>query len=258
MAEPQLDSNVLWPSMMQKTRLLILDYDVTRYHSFDLFRYLLWSDREMFKQCDPMYIPFIKETDLSAQIQFYVHNCGNINPFDNFTHMRGNVDRNELERHLQLMFADKSAKITPTDISGQYEVVFQRPGISGYLLRYKNESHKPAFYQDVTVYESEHLLDLRMAFAIIQKHNINAVLVSSADLALILARKLIAAGNTSPISFIIGAYCYNYDPEKRMMRNMGQMDEIELRYKHEFGIFDPFSSLTYKRKFEGAGTSEQQ
>lgn len=256
MDKPQVDSNTLWPGMMQKTRLLILDYDVTRYHSFDLFRYLLWSSYDTFKQCDPKYLPMLTVRDLTHQILFYSRNCDTINPYDNFSHTRGTVDLKGLEDHFQVMFADTSAKIVPTDISIQYDTVFHRPNIHGYLLRFKNDPHKPVFYDKVTVYESEHILDLRMAFTIVQKHNINAVMISSVDLAVLLAEKLLAAGNRNPISFIIGSYFYNYDPELKTMRHLDRMELLEYKLKHEFGVFDSFSSLSYKQRVEGAASDE--
>ena len=82
-----------------------------------------------------------------------------------------------------------------------------------------------------------------MALAIIEKHNINAIMLSSMDLAILIAEKLALAGITRSITFIVGNYFYNYEPDTGMLRNALLLYRLERKYKHEFGVFDPYTGL---------------
>ena len=84
----------LFPQMLEKTKLLILDYDVTRYHSFDFFRKLL-LDRDMFIHLKPEFLPFVRMSDSLDQLWWLIRNNRMINVDDNFTntdHIIGLLD----------------------------------------------------------------------------------------------------------------------------------------------------------------------
>lgn len=244
---PKLDSHTLFPTMMQATRLLILDYDVTRYHSFDLFRHLL-RDRDMFMHCDPELLKMVQSPDVGKQILHYVRNNPNINPYDNFTLTKDQIKISEFESRLNNSMDEML--ITPTDIGVRLGIVFNRPNITGYALRYKTDKYEPVNISLVKTYLSDHILDLRMALAIIEHHSINAVMLSSVDLALFLSQKLVSAGRTSPMSFMIADYFYNHDPETRLLRNVPYLYQYEQLYKFEYGVFDPYTGLNINRKGE--------
>lgn len=248
--QPVQDSNTLWPLMMQQTRLLIFDYDVTRYHSFDLFSTLL-LDREMFNHCDAKFLDFVTTSSYSDRILFYKNKVEQLNVYEHFTNTRGLVNRDEYEKNVNAkLFKSPRAVTTETEISVNFNVIFYRDGISGYLLRYKDDPHEPLFIDQVKVYESDRILDLRMAKAIIQEHRINAVLMSSAELAVELALGLLAIGYEEPISFLLGGYRYNFIDEFQYLKNMKIMASLERKYRYEFSLFDPFSNLTYKKNLE--------
>lgn len=249
-----LDSHILYPSMMQTTRLLILDYDVTRYHSFDVFRYLL-LDKDFFMKCKKEFYPIIKEGDYWDKVVFYMENCPNFNPFDNFEDAKA-LSIFDVDRMINDTLGQENIQVTRTDLDKQFDVVFDKPTINGFLLQYKNDK-PPSFSEKVKRYESDRILDLRMAMAIIQKENINAIMVSSVDLAVLIAQRMMKHKIERSMTFIIGNYWYNYDPSTKLMRHMQMMNLFELKKKHEFGIFDPYGSLHYKRKLEQESSNDQ-
>ena len=232
----------LFPQMLQGARLLVIDYDVTRYHSFDFFRYLLYR-KEWFVRCEPQFLKeFVELRNPLKQIYYYKTHGYDINPFYYF-----DTDKyrspNETENWMNEHFADSDLIATPTDIGQRLGVIFDRNGISGYLLKYKNDPYSPGFGDKVTVYTTDHVLNLNMATAIVKQHGINAVMTSSIELAIILAARLKADGWLQPITFMIGSYAYNYDANTGRLRHIPAINALELYYKHEFGVFNPFTGL---------------
>ena len=244
----------LFPDMMKATRLLIIDHDVTRYHSFDLLRYTLFTREDLFGTLKPEYYQLIvPHQEVADQVQFMRTNVPVFNIFEMFNKDEDARTPSVYVSKIREMFADKHAKITPTDISTRFDIVFDNPSITGYLLQYKGENHHPSCYRKMTVYESENLLDLNMAVKIIQKHSINAVMICSNEMALRLVISLARSGYTTPITFIIGRYAYNFHMNENRCVLPTYNSEIgiaEIQYKHEFGFFDPFSGLTYRFRFK--------
>ena len=231
-----------FPQMLQATRLLILDYDVTRYHSFDLFRYLLLNE-EMFVQTIPELHPLLKTTDPYEQLRIYRKFAPSLNPYDNFVHLRNTMQIQEVEDRFNQFIESDQVHVTYTDLYHQLGIIFHRPSFDGYILRYKKDPSHAPWEENVKVYTSDHVLNLNLAMAIIEKHRINAIIVSSIDVALIICRKLEEMKWSTPISFIIGNYAYNFDTKLGIFHHIQEMNVFEYQRKHEFGVFDPFSGL---------------
>lgn len=227
---------------------MILDYDVTRYHSFDFFRFLLY-DKSWFMRCNASFLKeFVELHNPLKQIRFYMKNCTSINPFDLFSGTEEYHSILAYEDWMNEHFDNKMLLTTPTDIAQRLSVIFDRNGISGYILKYAKDPFVPDFGKNVKLYTTDHVMDLRMAVAIIEKHSINAVMVANVELATILAVKLQSVSWTNPISFMIGTYRYNYDPDNGMLLNIPLINSLEFNFKHEFGVFDPFTGLEQMNK----------
>jgi hypothetical protein len=242
-----------FPQMLQATRLLILDYDVTRYHSFDLFRYVS-LEKELFVNCIPEMKPMYKTRDPYEQLSYYFNHANSLNPYDNFT-TTANLKVHDMEDKFNPKLKDEALHKTYTDMYHQLGVIFNRSGFAGYLLRYKNDPHRVPWEDTVKVYTSDHVLELNMAVEIIKKHRINAVILSSVEAAIILCTRLEADGYHDSISFIIGGYKYNFD-SRGMIKHIREMNLFEYKRKHEFGIFNPFSGLTKEVKQDGDHSGE--
>lgn len=234
------DSHTRYPQMMQNTRLLIIDYDTFRYTSFDLFRYLL-TDRQMFETCDPKMRSLVLHQDFPRQVCRYERGCPHFSPYECFA---GHADITLDEYEERLCAQLPKLKTTPTDLCDRFGVVFERHTITGYLLRYTEDTFKLPFDRLVTTYRSHRILDLNKACDIVKKHQINAVMVSSVDLAVVLTAKLQSAGVTSPMSFVIGSYAYNMEPGTGMLRLVPEMLAYEQKFRHEYGMYEPFTNLT--------------
>lgn len=250
MAGPALTNPTqeLYPLMLRNTRLLIIDYDVTRYHSFDFFRYLMY-DKGWFLRCQPEFRKeFVLLHNPLKQILMYKKMCPYINPFEMFVAHNQYHKVKDMEDWMNEHFADKMLIATPTDVAARFGTALDRNDITGFILKYTNDPHTPQFGDGVKVYTSDHVLDLRMAVAVVLKHQINAVMLSSVELAVILASKLLSAGHSIPLTFMIGNYFYNYSPENGALKHMGELNGLEYHHKYEFGIFDPFTGIEEMRQ----------
>ena len=240
-----VDIHTLQSSITENTKLLIINYDTMRYHSFDLFRYLLLN-RDLFVRIKPEYKLFLKDLEFEYQLNFYRHTMKDLNPLCNFDYIQYPNTELYFEQKLNDMFNNKRVKITPTNLSSQLGISFQRKDINGYLLQYKNDPYFPEFKNLIKIINSDHVLNMTDAANVILSNNINAVIISSIKLAIELSLILIQNNYIRPMSFIIANYQYNYENNK--LQDINILNNLEYTYKYEFGLFDPFSGLTYKEK----------
>lgn len=251
----------LFPDMMKATRLLIIDHDICRYHSFDLLRYQLYLDAmdrsgvgmKHFTSIKPEYQYLLNaKTELASLVYFAQRQVHQFNVYDCFDYDLGVHGNTGYGIKLRDMMQDPAAKITPTDVNSRFGIIFDRKNITGFILRYPDDQNKPEYFDKLTPYTDPNLLDLNAAVEIILKHQINAVMICTAELAVRLAATLYKSGYTKPISFIIGRYAYNFFCENgKMVYPLfnKEMGVLEANLKHEFGYFDPFTGLTYRAKY---------
>lgn len=241
-----------YPDMMKDTRMLIMGYDVMRYHSFDLLRYALFRmsemDRESFGRLRRSYYPLIDPTWTVAQQVLYMRaRFMYSNVFDGFLWDNPYGTTEAYEDQIHRMFRDSRSIALPTDIATDLYVLTERKDTSIFLLRYTGDVVRPNYYDRCTVYESDHILDLGMAVDIIVKHEINAVMINSAALAVDLASRLHGSGYDRSMTFMVADYGYNYEFEGGVRRRplfQREIGMLELAYRHEFGYFNPFTKLT--------------
>lgn len=249
----------LFPNVMKKTRLLIIDHDVCRYHSYDLLRYQLFrdtqiGDKEHFMSIKPDYRFLLKSgIELAQRVKFAQNNLKEFNIYQCFDKDLGIETSDQYAGKICEMFHDPGAKVTMTDVSRtQFNIIFDRQNIDGFLLKYTGENNRPSCYNKLTVYEAENILDLNTAVAIIKQDRINTVMLCTTELAVRLAIRLQQEGYTDPITFIIARYAYNFvhDNGSMLYPMLGEeIGTLEMQYKHEFGFFDPFSTLTYRERY---------
>lgn len=250
----------MFPNVMKRTRLLIIDHDVTRYHSYDLLRYQLFrdtqtGDKEHFMSIKPGYQYLLRSgTELADRVRFAQNGIEEFNIYECFNKDLGINTPEKYTVKLHEMFQDPASRVTETDVgSSRFDTIFDRPAIDGFLLRYKGDPHLPSCYERLTVYEAENLLDLNTASAIIHQDQINAVMICSTELAVRLATRLYQEGYKNSITMIIARYAYNFvysDEGLMVYPKFGEeLGVLETSLKHEFGFFDPFSGLTYRARF---------
>ena len=265
----------LFPDMMKATRLLIIDHDICRYHSFDLLRYQLYLDavklgdagKEHFMSIKPEYRCLLNaKTELASQVQFAQRQVRQFNVFDCFGCDLGVHDGAAYTAKIHDMLQDPAARITPTDVNSRFGIIFDRKTITGYILQYTGDTNHPYYMDKLTQFKDPMLLNLNAAMSIIMEHQINAVMICSTELAVKLATALYQAGYKKSITFIIGRYAYNFRCEDgKMVEPLlnKEMGVLEVNLKHEFGYFDPYSGLTYRERVratlqkEGASEDDQ-
>jgi len=237
-----------FPLVMQSTRLLLVDHDVTRYHNFDLLRYTLRMREDLFISMKPEYRSLRNvRSGIAEQVHFMQTKVPEFNIYQMFENAPKIVTMDEYTRYVRDMNLSEHGKITPTDISLRFDVVFDRRDVTGILLQYTHEKHHPSWYNKVIACEVDNPLNLDVGVELIRRHQINAVIASSSEYVIQLIETLIRAKVNWPISFIIGRYAYNFE-----MRNgkcyiplyNREFGLAEIEFKHEFGFYDPFGGIT--------------
>lgn len=232
-----------FPQMMQASRMLIIDFDVTRFHSFDFLRRLL-LEKDRVTYLDERMIPLLKIKDYYNAIIWYKTHCFSLNPWDAFVDTHDQMTLEEVENANRSLFSDPKCRITATELMNQLSIIFDRKDITGYLLRYPMDKTEIPWLDKVTVYTSEHMLNMKMAAAIVQKHQINAIMISSVEAAVRLISYLHMDFNYyAPITFFIADYQYNYDPELEYYKMGPLLYQLQMQYFYEFCTFNPFSVI---------------
>ena len=241
------------PEMMDPIRLLIVDHDVLRYHSFDLVRYTLREcvkshDVDTFKSLQPNFQFLVnrKHTE-NEQIRLMRNRMESFYALDCFDVLKDKITLKEYEAWMRSMFASDDELITPTDIGRNFDVVFARSNVWGFLLRYKGDSYQPDFGARVKSIEVGSVLDLNLACEQILINRINGVLVANAQFCIELALKCVAAGIKWKIDFMVGRYAYNFvveDGKTIMPKYNEEFKNLELKYGFSFGYFDPITRLS--------------
>ena len=244
----------LAPDMMKKTRLLVVNHDTLRYHSFDMLRHQLYldvkeKDFEHFSSLKETFRPFWKvEKYVGDQVDLLRSECYHLNVFECFQKSLS-VDTLQKynERILQMVQSGES-HITPTDLGIRLGIVFDRKDVTGFVLQHKGEKYKPEWYHKVTVYETDDILDPNgeTIVDLIEQQNINAVFLPDVESIIRTVNHMVNRGRTEHITFIHANYAYNYELKNGMrLRKYGELlDLIERTYRHEMGVFDPFTGIS--------------
>lgn len=234
--------------MMKSTRLMLLDYNVTRFHSFDLFSYLLLNEERFYDTIDELK-PFREIPGLMDKIDFLRNTATSFNPYEYFNTVPDDKIL-ALKNGLNDLFNSKLEHRIPTDLSTRMHVVMQNNNITSYIVQHKADKHEPQVPNTAKLVKVDDLFDFDKLITFINQYGINAIMVDSVDTAAYLATKLTAY----PISFIIANYRYNFEnsdkTSKLFLHGLKMLNLLEFKYKHEFGLFDPYTGITEARRLE--------
>lgn len=231
--------------MVNTARILIIDHDINRYHSFELYSYLLTKREYFFSSIDTEFLgKFVTQPTLNKRVTYYLSKSEYLNPYK---HFKSDTPITDTEYENRLNEVLPELHLIPSDISYRLRPLLYNNTVEGYLLKYSNDSHVSDYEELVKVFKTKNILDGAFAISIIQKFNINAIIVSSIELALRIAVKLYELDYKTPMTFYIGIYRYNYDIETHAMKHMSSITGLEYMLKHSFMSIDPFTSLSYDK-----------
>lgn len=250
-------------------RILIVDYDVLRYHSFDMFRWLIR---------DPNYFIRVKDKDflksfasvgrnVMDQVDLYRSTCPSISPFEMLEHVPI-TDQERLMKFLDRMFTDPKAKTTHTDMSVQLGSILNNAQIALHVRRHTHDTTEHILLNTpartpIQISHSDNLLDPHEIVSYIKDNGINMLICSSIEMITAIGVLLIEQGYTEPMTMMFGSYFYNYtnvdvpDESRTVMKHLNKIpilktftvcNELESQYQYEFGIFDPFTGITDTKK----------
>lgn len=256
------EQDEVFSQMINTARILIVDYDINRFHSFGLYSRLLMDPTFFKTQRDPEFLKrFVKAPQAKDKMIEYIHNSVSYNPFLMSTNnTEENWPMDGYEDVLGAFLADKDmVPVFETDISKRLNNVLYNDKVEGFLLKYKSDPFVCGYEEDVKVFTSNHILDGRMAAEIVSRLGANVIFTSLIETAINIAVHSYILGARNPLTFYIANYKYNYD-ETRTMKYTGSIMGLEYSRKHSFISFDPFTSLSYtvtRNKEEGENESTE-
>ena len=243
-------------------RILIVDYDVLRYHSFDMFRWLIRDPNYFIRIHDEEFRKSFVSVgrNVMDQVDMFLSTCPSVSPFELFDHVP-ETNQERLMRFLDRMLVSKTAKTTHTDLSVQFCSILNTAGISLFVRRHTNDNTSHLMLsapsrRPIQIDRSDRLLDTNEIVSYIQENRINMLICSSIELATSVGVQLIAHGYKDPMSIMFGRYRYNYfdlecskdfksnRPTVPILRTIHICNELESQYQYEFGVFDPFTGIS--------------
>lgn len=232
--------------MVNTARMLVIDHDINRYHSYELYSFLL-KDKKYFMDSNDrnFLVDFVNLPTANKKLTHYLSKSPYYNPFHHFNSTKELPDE-KYEDYLNNVFSE--IPLFSTDISYRFSTLFYNKTVQGYLLKYSNDNHKCGYEDQVKVFTSHHLLDGVFAARLITKFQINAVIVASIDVALNIQAMLHKLEYKTPMNYYIGIYRYNFDPETRTMKNGPIIAGLEYSETHSFITIDPFTNLSYDKE----------
>lgn len=239
--------------IQRQTRLMIIDYDITRFHSFDVFRYLL-LDRSFFMQLDPLYLGIISDhRDVVEQVYLYKSICSSMSPFDCFKHTKGMIHIDKLDQYIVPAIDNDIAHVTVTDLSDMLAPALYNITVEVVRICYEKDPFVPEISElkNMRNIKVDRIFDLDFITNTIISNNINSILLSSVEFAIAIATRIIQLGYDTPLTFILCNYNYNmteieYHGHKiKDLKFLVELAALEQVKQYEFGVIDPFSSIQH-------------
>lgn len=237
------DMQKQYPQMMSSSRVLLLNFDLLRFHSFELFAQLLLEEDYFFSMNDPAFLTtFVNQPTLMDQVYYYYQHAIHLNPLAYFDRTK-DATLDDMENLLNERFKTLNRTI-PTDLLDKIGIVFQNDTVDGYLLSYQADPVVATYHKNLKkCYTTDRVLDLRMAVEIIRLHQINVVMLSSFQTMLRLIAYLEKYKIPLPIAYFVGKYFYNYEPETGIVRYVDALNRIEYNRRIEINVVDPFTAI---------------
>ena len=234
-----------FPQMLQTSKVLVIDHNITRFHTYDVFSLML---------LDPMYQDILHSQCPKEIIDFLTTVTQNDDPmtgvkwaYENFTPdflKKVFVNR---ETYLEIMrryLSDERIHCTPTTATYGLENIFGNNHICGAVLRQigdKRPIEDSDFINTGTfkTFLTDNILDASTLIKFINKNGFNAVLVDSVQMAATMAYE------TKGVTYIIGTYRFNFDDKGHFM-GTEHLTLSELSNKNGFAVFYPYNIKTHK------------
>lgn len=241
---------------LDHVHILIIDYDVTRFHSFDLFRWCL-LDRTLYYGLTDDMSGFLSCGKTTADhVDYYRLNCTSFNPLNHFKAYKDHPGNTQsfLDSMYQTMYQSQYDKITETDISTRFNGVFSNKQISGLIIKMQNDKHVPEFTRNCPIENMivESLFDVKRLAGIVIDEMATSIMCGSSDILIRLMLELQRRGYRKPLDIFICKYGYNYEWHSlkgtpvRMLRYTPEFAAMEQKLGYTFNTIDTYSGLTYR------------
>ena len=234
-----------FPQMLQTSKVLVIDHNITRFHTYDVFSLML---------LDPMYQDILHSQCPTEIIDFLKTVTSNDDPmagvkwaYENFTPeflKKVFVNRETYLGIMKRYLSDERIHCTPTTATYGLENIFGNNHICGAVLRQigdKRPTESSDFINTGTfkTFLTDNILDVGTLTKFINKNGFNAVLTDSVQMAATMAYE------TKGVTYIIGTYRFNFDDKGRFM-GTEHLTLSELSNKNEFAVFYPYNIKTHK------------
>lgn len=229
-----------FPQMLQTSKVLVIDHNITRFHTYDVFSLMLLDpmyQEDLHRKCPNEIIDFLKtvtsDDDPMAGVKW---------AYENFTPEFLEKVFVSRETYLDIMkryLSDERIYCTPTTATYGLENIFGNNHVCGAVLRQigdKRSAESNDFISTGTfkTFLTDNILDTDTLITFINKNGFNAVLVDSVQEAATMAYK------TKGVTYIIGTYRFNFDSSGKFM-GVNHLTLTELANKNEFAVFYPYN-----------------
>lgn len=234
---PENPTQEFYPQMLQVGSVLIIDHNITRYHTYDLFKVML-LDKQHFVRIlkkRPEVEEFIRmKNDTMAKLRWAYTSFTPSFMQDVFG------DQNNYKKLFNQYLSNEHIQCTPTVMTAGIDTIFENRNICGAYLRQKGDK-RPSFDngdfkspRHFAMYLTPDIFDVESLINFVNANSFNAVMVDSIQVAATMAYQ------TKGVTYIIGTYRWNFDEAGEFM-GKEHLNLTELSNKNEFGVFYPYN-----------------
>lgn len=245
--------------MLARSRVLIIDFNTLKFDTFDMMSLQL-LDKKVFSAFQSQSFlskEFFRGTK-QYRIKYAINEVGRRNPAD---FILGRTYESDIDEDKQLIddyatylnFTTREKHITKTDMVVGLETASYMNQIAHiYIVRdiddtiFKTAIEKSS--NKISVYGTDKIF-MRSAESFvdfIERHSIDTIILDSVDMAMNIASK------TYEKTFIIGKYMYNFELKPltanktgKIIRHTDSLSALATERGHEFGMFDPYSIISF-------------
>lgn len=241
--------------MLQDAKILIVDHNITRFHTYDVFTWLLHDLSRfttVYETCPNELEEFVKLHDPVEKLRW---------AYSNFTvEFCKKVFRNYGE-YLKIFteaMHNEDMHYTPTALTSSICDVFSNPHVTGSFLIQSDDMKTYDRYlsedlDQFKVFKTSNIFDTDMIADIINTSKYTGCFIDNIESVMKLSY------HTEGVTYMIPTYRFNFNADGKVA-GFGHLTLAELKNKNEYGFFNPYHFTTKRedaKKDESDGADSE-
>lgn len=219
-----------YPEMLRSEKLLVVDHNILRFHTFDLLQRLLLEKDHFIRMLKawPQLETFVRAQSQQERLKWaYL----NLSP-DACKAIFG--DTEQYHALLKQYISDEKMLDTPTALTYGIADVFASPYVSGTILRQKGDKRPDKDLKDTfDIHWATNIGDMNLLADFILSNGYTAVIIDTSQKAATLSYK------TNEVVYMIPTYRFNFSEDGKFL-GMTHFTLTELQNKNSYGVFHPY------------------